>query len=369
MDFKDQIRNLAERAVKLKDSIKTEEATKNALIMPFIQTLGYDVFNPLEVVPEFVADIGTKKGEKVDYAIFKEDNPAMIIECKHWNDKLEVHDTQLMRYFNVTKAKFGILTNGFVYKFYTDLEESNKMDSLPFLEFNLQDIKDVAVEELKKFHKSYFDVSQIVSAASEMKYTTGLKNILHNEFTSPTETFVRFLAKQVYQGVVTEKILTQFMVLVKKSINHWMTDMLNEKLKSALSTDQDLIIEKPALNVGEKTTVETIAPQEDSKDSRIVTTEIEMEAFYIVKSILRTEIAPEKITFKDTISYFGILYGDNTRKTICRIYLNTSKYYLGIFDESKKESKILITSIDEIYNQKEALIKIAKIYDSMGVKE
>ena len=369
MDFKDQVRNLAERAIKLKDSIKTEEATKNALIMPFIQTLGYDVFNPMEVIPEFVADIGTKKGEKVDYAIFKEDNPVMIIECKHWNDKLEVHDTQLMRYFNVTKTKFGVLTNGILYRFYTDLDEPNKMDTQPFLEFNLMDIKDIVVEELKKFHKSYFDVGQIVSAASEMKYTTGIKAILHNEFNSPSESFVRFLAKQVYQGAITEKILTQFMFLVKKSAGHWMTDMLNDKLKTALSTDQDIIVEKSSGTNTDKTIIEGGGTSEEGKDSRIVTTEVEMESFYIVKSILRTEISPEKITFKDTISYFGILYADNTRKTICRLYLNTSKYYLGVFDETKKETKIFIGTIDEIYNHKEALIKIAKLYESMGVKD
>lgn len=367
MDFKDYVRNLSERAVKLKDSIKTEEATKNALIMPFIQTLGYDVFNPVEVVPEFIADIGAKKGEKVDYAIFKEDNPVMIIECKHWNDRLEVHDTQLLRYFHVTKTKFAVLTNGFVYKFYTDLEEPNKMDTFPFLEFNLLDIKDIVVEELKKFHKSYFDVGQIVSAASDMKYTSGIKTILHSEFNNPSENFVRFLAKQVYQGPITEKVVTQFMFLVKKSVGHWMTDMLNDKLKTALSTDQDLIVDKQASSSSEKNDSPVLT--EDGKDSRIVTTEIEMESFYIVKSILRTVISPEKITFKDTISYFGILYGDNSRKTICRLYLNTSKYYLGIFDESKKETKMLIGTIDEIYNHKEALIKIAKVYESMGVKD
>lgn len=112
MDFKDQIRQLGERTTKLKEQIATEEATKNAFIMPFIQALGYDVFNPIEVVPEYVADIGLKKGEKVDYAILKENQPILLIECKHWAQKLDIHDNQLVRYFHVTKAKFAILTNG-----------------------------------------------------------------------------------------------------------------------------------------------------------------------------------------------------------------------------------------------------------------
>lgn len=132
MDFKDQIKNLGERVDKLKNQIATEEATKNAFIMPFIQTLGYDVFNPLEIVPEYITDIGTKKGEKIDYAIFKDEKPTILIECKHWAQNLNLHDGQLLRYFHVSKAKFGILTNGINYRFYSDLVEQNKMDEKHF---------------------------------------------------------------------------------------------------------------------------------------------------------------------------------------------------------------------------------------------
>ena len=92
MDFKDQIKILADRVSKLKEQILTEEATKNAFIMPFIQALGYDVFNPLEVVPEYITDIGTKKGEKIDYAIFRDGEPILLIECKHWGQDLSLHE-------------------------------------------------------------------------------------------------------------------------------------------------------------------------------------------------------------------------------------------------------------------------------------
>ncbi len=54
----------------------------------------------MEVVPEFVADIGTKKGEKVDYAILKDSEPVVIIECKHWKERAEAHNSQLHRYYN-----------------------------------------------------------------------------------------------------------------------------------------------------------------------------------------------------------------------------------------------------------------------------
>lgn len=219
MDFKDNIKQLSERVIKLKDSIQTEEATKNAFIMPFINALGYDVFNPLEVVPEMTCDIAMKKGEKIDYAIMKDGEPILLIECKHWAQDLKLHDNQLMRYFNVSKAKFGLLTNGIIYRFYTDLLEPNKMDDKPFLEVDITDIKDSQIEEIKKFHKSYFDVDNILSSASELKYMGELKAVLAREFSNPSPEFVKYISKQVYDGVMTAKLLEQFTSLTKRSIS------------------------------------------------------------------------------------------------------------------------------------------------------
>lgn len=82
MDFIEEIKAIAEKAQKIKGELSTEEATKTALIMPFIKALGYDVFDHREVVPEFIADIAGRKGEKVDYAIMQDGKPIMIIECK-----------------------------------------------------------------------------------------------------------------------------------------------------------------------------------------------------------------------------------------------------------------------------------------------
>ena len=140
MDFIDQVRALASRVSTAKDSVSTEEATKNAMIMPFIQLLGYDVFNPSEVTPELVADVGTKKGEKVDYAILRDGKPIMLFECKKAGGDLHInHASQLFRYFHVTEARFAVLTNGLTYRFFTDLEKPNKMDEKPFFEFNILD--------------------------------------------------------------------------------------------------------------------------------------------------------------------------------------------------------------------------------------
>jgi len=346
MDFKDQIKLLGERVLKLKEQILTEEGTKNAFIMPFLQTLGYDVFNPLEVVPEYVTDIGTKKGEKIDYAIFKDGQPTLLIECKHWAQDLNLHDGQLLRYFHVSKAKFGLLTNGITYRFYSDLVETNKMDEKPFLEFNINDIKDVQLEELKKFHKTIFDAESITNTAAELKYTNELKQLFLKELSDPSPEFVKLFAKQVYPSSITAKVLEQFTNLTKKSIQQHISDLITERLKTALSKEDEKSKEQ-ALKEAELN---------KSEDTKIVTTDEELEGFLIVKSILRQRVDVSRITYRDAQSYFAILLDNNNRKTICRLYLNGSKKYLAIIDEQKKEFKHEITILDDIFKFSDSLL-------------
>lgn len=166
MDLKDYLIQIADRITKTKESILTEEATKMSFIVPVISALGYDVYNPLEVVPEFTYDAGIKKGEKIDYAIHLDGRPIILVECKHCKENLEQHDSQLMRYFNVSKARFAILTNGIEYKFFTDFDDKNVMNSKPFLVINMLDLPDKDISHLKKFHKSHYDESNILSSAN-----------------------------------------------------------------------------------------------------------------------------------------------------------------------------------------------------------
>jgi hypothetical protein len=350
IDFKEQIKSLGERVNKLKEQIATEEATKNAFIMPFIQILGYDVFNPIEVVPEFISDIGLKKGEKIDYAIFKDGQPTILVECKHWNQNLNIHDGQLLRYFHVSKAKFGLLTNGIVYKFYSDLVDANKMDEKPFLEFNITEIKDNQIEELKKFHKSIFDAESIVNTASELKHTNELKIIFQNELSNPSPEFVKHFAKQVYPSVITAKVLEQFTNLLKKSIQHHISDLITDRLKTALSKEDEEAKKQDAV-LNEQLKVD---------ENKVVTTQEELEAFMIVKTILRQKISSDRISYRDAQSYCAILLDDNNRKTICRLYFNGAKKYFVMLDEQKKEIKNEINSIDEIFNFSDSLFNVAE---------
>ncbi len=363
MDFKDSIKQVADRVSKIKDKLETEEATKNGLIMPFMQALGYDVFNPLEVMPEFTCDIGTKKGEKIDYAILSEGKPILLIECKHWNQDLNLHDNQLLRYFHASDAKFGILTNGIIYRFYTDLETPNKMDEKPFMEFNICNIKSNVLSELKKFHKTNFNLDSILCSASDLKYTGELMTVLKKEFADPSPEFVKVLAKQVYMGVCTQRVVDEFTELTKKSINTLISEIIAERLESALKTET----QQQATLATDTSAAETKLPDGviyQSECGDIITTEEEMGAFNIVKAILYENMHDiKKVVHRDTKSYFGILYDDNNRKPICRLHLNSDTHkYISTFDENKIESKFRIESISDIYKYAKEIKTVAMAY-------
>ncbi len=364
MEISEQLVALKDRVVNLKDKILTEEATKNAFIMPFIQLLGYDVFNPLEVIPEYVADISNKKGEKVDYCIQKDDEPIIIIECKHWKEKLDVHNTQLERYFTFTKAKFGILTNGLHYRFFTDLDETNKMDSKPFLEIDFENLKDSAITELKKFHKTAFDAKKIIDSAGELKFYNEVKVIFDRELQEPSVELVRYFAGQVYSGRLTSSVIEQFTKIVKKALNHRINETINDRLKSALDKET----EHQANNVTSKDQ-STLLPSEiivyQDAEKGIYTTQEEMNAYEIVVDILSTKLERSRIVHRDTKGFLGILLDDSNRQPICRLRFNKENKYLGVIDAEKNETKIPIEKVEHIYKYADKILETASFYEKV----
>lgn len=350
MDFKDAIKQLAERILKNKDLVRTEEATKHSFVMPFIQILGYDVFNPEEVVPEFIADLGIKKGEKVDYAIIKDNQPIILIECKHWSTGLDPHNSQLFRYFNTTKAKFSILTNGFESRFYTDLTAPNRMDEKPFFVFDLNDLRDNQVEQLRKFTKANFNTESISSTANELKYISEIKEALNKELSAPSPEFVRVLVKHFFNSLVTNKKLEQFTVLVKNTFQIYINDIITDRLKIALKKEEKEQTETEAATVASAVV------------QKIETTAEELESFYIVRSILRKTVAAERIVYRDAQSYFVINLDDNNRKPICRLHLNGSKKYLTLFEENKDEKRIEFFNLNDLYDYSDQLLATVKKY-------
>ncbi|MFT2817508.1 type I restriction endonuclease [Leifsonia sp. A12D58] len=364
MEFAELLAALASKVRNQKDAIQTEEATKNAFVMPFISTiLGYDVFNPMEVVPEFTADVGVKKGEKVDYAIMRDGEVQILIECKKSTESLRIeHASQLFRYFAVTNARIAVLTNGEVYQFYTDLDAPNRMDEKPFLVLDLLDIDETLIPELRKLTKDIFDLDSIISAAEELKYIGQIKRTIAAQFKDPQDEWIRFFTTRVYEGAFTQKVREQFTSLVTKATKQFLNDQVNDRLKTALggsnftpaaSTEPEVITSQPA------------AMDDLDRDTEIDTTLEELEGYQIVKAIACSEVKPQRVTHRDAKSYFAILLDDNNRKPIARLHFNSKKQkYIGLFDADKVETRHPIESLDEIYSHSSAIRDAVKIHQS-----
>ncbi len=355
MEVNERLKDLIERLATLKDSISTEEATKTSMVMPFFQILGYDVFNPLEFVPEYTADVGTKKKEKVDYAIFIEGNPLIFIECKSCTEDLTKHSTQLIRYFDTTpEARFGILTNGLIYKFFTDLEHTNLMDKTPFLTIDLLNLNDRDVTELKKFCKDTLDIDTILSTAENLKYTRIIKDWFAKELEEPSPAFVKLALNEIHDGVKTQKIINQFAPIVKRAMQIYINDYMNSRIQNALNKTNNT-----ETLMGSGTDSET----ESCSDTKKITTTLEeLEAYGAIKSILRETVSSDRIVYRDTATYFGILLDDNNRKWICRAYLDGSKKFITVSDNEKNPVRYDISCDDDIYNFSAEIIDACKKY-------
>lgn len=361
MDFIDNLRVLSTRIANTKSMISTEEATKNAMIMPFIQILGYNVFDPLEVTPELIADVGTKKGEKVDYAILRDGKPIILFECKKSGADLHInHASQLFRYFHVTDARFGVLTNGLTYRFFTDLEQPNKMDTKPFFEFNILDFKDRDVEELKKFAKTAFDLNTILTTANDLKYTRAIQTRLAEWMLAPSEDFVRLVSADLLGSKrFTPAVKDQFTLITKRAFEQLIGERINDRLKGAMTPESVTIadLQTPTtLPAAVEVANSTAGPQH-------VTTAEEIEAFHTLRSILREVITPKRIVMRDSQSYCAILLDDNNRKPICRLrFNNEQKLRIGIFNDKKEEEQFSIDCVDDIHNFSDQLKATASSY-------
>lgn len=345
--IEESLRAIAERVKSHSSTMATEEAVKTAVVLPFLRSLGYDVFDPSEVVPEFTADAVGKKGEKVDYAIKIDSEIRILIECKPISVPLEKkHLDQLYRYFSVTNAKFAILTNGRTFNFYTDLEAPNKLDARPFFVFDITDFNSGIVAELRKFEKGSFDVSAILATAERLKYTSGVKQVISKLIEEPSEDFVRMVSAGVYEGRMTSQVREMFTGVVRAAFREVIMDTVKSRLSNALA-DTEQVIEK----------IDTAIDEEPD----VVTTDEEREGYMIVKAIVRETIAANRVVMRDQKSYCGILIDNNNRKPLARLWFNRSVKYIGLFD-GENEERLIVDSLDKIYDFSDRLRNTAKKY-------
>lgn len=358
MSVAERLRGVAQRIPQDAGLLETEEATKNALIMPFIQALGYDVFNPEEVIPEFVADVGIKRGEKVDYAIKRHGEIIILIEAKAFTQDLSTaYESQLFRYFSVTPARIAVLTNGRIFRFYTDLDAPNKMDEKPFMEVDLLDLKDNMLGELKKLTKEGFDLDGVLSTANDLKYMQEVRRILAAQVADPEEDFVRFFFTRANPaGRFTQAAREQFSTIVQRAFAQFVSDRVGERLRNALeregqASDASLA---PAAPVPPKNGQE--------EDTGVVTTDEEMEGYRIVKAIVCKIVPASRVVYRDAKSYFAILLDDNNRKPVCRLYFNTGQKYIGLVDEEKNVTREPLNGLEDIYQFEDRLRATAGRY-------
>ena len=359
MEIYDRLEALAERLPNLEGVLETEEAAKHALVLPFIQALGYDVFNPKEVVPEFSADVVGRKNEKVDYAIFHDGSPAILIECKQSEAALSSrHLSQLFRYFVTTEAKIGVLTNGIIYQFFTDLEDENKMDELPFLEIDLRDLNRDHVKALQRLTHDDFDLSGMLRAAQELRYSHGMLEALELQLQQPEPEFVRWLARHVYEGRLTEAKLTEFTDRTRRVFRAFITERVNNTLRLALEQENAEEME------GDEPDIETDESSSEERAAGIITTVEEIEAYEIVKDVLQGVVDPEHVVMRDAKAYCAVLFDNNNRRPICRFRFGKTKKVLGLMDAEKREHKQVLNSLSDIYKHTDDLRSIALHWSS-----
>lgn len=370
MAFKDDLQRLSVQVKERIVHITNEEMTKQALIIPFIQILGFDVFNPLEVRPEYTADFGIKKGERVDYALFKDGQPIIFIEAKAVNENLNNHDAQLSRYFNsATNVKLAILTNGSEYRFFTDLNTNNVMDDTPFLTINLVNLKDSDIENLNKIRLENFDRDSLITYAEELVYTSALNTNLKLLFNNPNDEFIRFIVKEFSDIRITNNVIERFRPLVKKAISNAVLDIVSKGLYQEESASTTSVVKDSGIQ--EEQTHE----DDENNKKGIVTTQEELDAFEIVKTILSKDNKDiSEVAYKDTTNYFSV-YAKNTTRWIIRfnfdanrkniitkLPVNDVKQYCMNYDveqspKSIGESRIFINSIDDLKNMEKLVVE------------
>ena len=338
MDISGNIHEVAERVIKQIPHVQSEEATKLALINPFLRdVLRYDTTDLTQVLPEFTADFGIKQGEKVDYALLHDGAPVVLIEVKVTGTPLDkAEPSQLFRYFAALEsARFGIFTDGVRYLFFTDIDKSNVMDSRPFLTLDLTEIKTEAVEEVKRFVRTEFDPNAVREFADGLKYVQGLQERISLEFQNPSDDFVKVLMSSVYDGVKTQNAVDTFKDYTQRALKSFVETNLRERLTAAF---------------GKQAGEAEITVPENTDDE--VSGE-EVRAFFIVKALLHDVIDVARLHLVKSGDHCAVLVDGSARKLVCKLYLRDHPYSIELigYDEDGKRrvTRPRLRSIDDIY--------------------
>lgn len=339
-DFSLKVKELSVRSKHASQHALTEEATKTSVVLSLIQAFGFDVFNLQEVIPEYVADVGLKKGEKIDFALMIDGTLSVLIEVKPITMSLgNAQYSQLYRYFAVKEAKLAVLTNGREIWFFSDMDDANKMDKKPFFTFDLQSYAESEVVDLARFQKKNFSVGAIREAASNLRFARAAAEYLKKQLDAPDDDFVKLVGRQIFDGNLTKAAVEPLKVAIKAALEFLIRERIQDKLSVAFPVEPAPVAQK---------VIAQSAGTEAASD--ITTTDEELQAFMIVRAIAARVIDVDRITLRDAKSYCGIFVDDNNRKPVCRLHFNAkSVKIVGLFDAQKVETKQTIERLSDIY--------------------
>ena len=351
----DKIRKTVEQICERLNAVRGrgEEATKQALVYPLLEALGYNIWLPTEVCPEYEADFAIKKNgqkEKVDIAILKDNVPQIFVEVKSIDVNLDGHEGQLARYFNsCNSVTLGILTNGVEWRFFTDTITENVMDSKPFHVAKLDAI-DNGIEVLPRFSKVQFSPSSINEYATELLYTAKIADFLRNEIDlkdqTPSEYFIRWVLKSpnMFDGVVNANTIERFRGITKSALSRVIKGIVRRSISAMddeVSKPEDIQQNKPS-NIESVTTPNTGEQETKDNNPNIITTENELKFFDNIRKIFeeagyngktiyepgKRQNVPIELSYKDTTSYFGV-YLNKPAWWFVRGYIENKTPWLG----------------------------------------
>ena len=314
------------------------------------------MYNPLEVMPEFVADIAGRKGEKVDYAIMQDGKPIMIVECKACGTNLnEINRDQLHRYFLTLDSSIGILTDGVRYLFFSRDDDGKNMDALPFMEFSLDNIDPTLLPELRKLCKGKFDLQSTLDTVSELKFNRQVKLALANNLENPDMGFVDYLlVKAGIRGLRQKTKEERYMAYAKRAFKEFITEQVDSRLKTALAATSKKEDGPPALAAS------VAAPV--SAEPEI--TENEWQALYLVKSLLMGTVDAERIHLR-ALAGLGrsvVILDNSIRKPLIRLSFLAADKMAVEFSDNKEWVSHSISRVDDLLQHTETIRAVVLAY-------
>lgn len=310
-EFISKIHKHAEHIKKVAEHCTTEETTKQALILPMLDILGFNAYDPTKVQAEYRAEYrGVKSTDRIDYALMLNGEPVAFIEAKSYGEELSNHEGQLERYFNsATNVLIAAITNGVEWRFFTDLNEKNTMDEDPFLVVDFSKLEESQISRLYHFRRDGFKPDHLKEIAEESVYLNLFTDTIRNNLREPGIEFLRFIARQSeIRRQLNAGFLESIAPIVKRAVGSAISDMVVSGLSAKQEPEkQEHIVE-----------VDIYADQVDADNPKIITTYQERQIYDFTKSLLPE--VEDRLISRDTESYFTVLYDGKTNRWLFRYY-------------------------------------------------